>query len=258
MSRFTEALSETADRLTVPQSVRSRILLEVAADMDDLYKAYTDRGLEGEAAREAVLEHFDLSDEALEDLVRVHASPIQGVLNGLSGQPGQGWEKTVLAGLVIGVLAALYGLVSQNGLLGAASAFVWPVMAVTVVAVGLADSGREGSNRAGPWPPLRGGNDSGNGRHRAAPWVEWGLGGAVPGGAADPGRAPGYPLAPGPVARDGFGHPDPHSGDGAHHGPCLVRGGWTSGQGGAGPFRPIARIMRPSIGGTVHILTHPH
>lgn len=137
MSRFTRTLSETADRLTVPQSVRSRILLEVAADMDDLYKAYMDRGLEGEAAREAVLEHFDLSDEALEDLVRVHNSPIQGVLNGLSGQPGQGWEKTVLTGLVVGVLAALYGLASQGGILGASSAFVWPVMAVTAVAVGL-------------------------------------------------------------------------------------------------------------------------
>ena len=137
MSRFTQALSETAARLTVPPSVRSRILLEVAADMDDLYKAYLDRGQDGEEARQAVLEHFDLSDEALEDLVRVHNSPIQGALNGLSGQPGQGWEKTVLAGLVVGVAAALYGLVSQNGLMEAASVFVWPVIATTVVAVGM-------------------------------------------------------------------------------------------------------------------------
>jgi hypothetical protein len=105
--------------------------------MDDLYKAYLDRGLQGEEARQAVLEKFDLSDEALEDLVRVHNSPIQGVLDGLSGYPGQGWEKTVMVGLIIGVAAALFGLLSQGGLLAASSVFVWPVIAATVVAAAI-------------------------------------------------------------------------------------------------------------------------
>ncbi|MFC1661183.1 hypothetical protein ACFL3S_06985 [Gemmatimonadota bacterium] len=137
MNGFSDVLAETASRLTVPEPARSRILLELAADMGDLYAAYMDRGRSEAQARAAVLEHFDLSDESLRELVRVHDTPLQGMLNGLSSQARSRWERLVLGVVVVGVTIALGRAVFQGGLLASASFFVWPVFAGGALALGV-------------------------------------------------------------------------------------------------------------------------
>lgn len=136
MSRFAKALSDAASRLTLPEPVRSRVLLEMAADMEDLHRAYMERGLPEEKAREAVLEHFDLSQEALRELAAVHDSPLERSLTSLSGQAHRPWARTLLGLLGLFVALGTGSLFLEAGLLSRASSLAWVLLAI--LAVGLA------------------------------------------------------------------------------------------------------------------------
>ncbi len=111
MSGFAERLRSIATRLPVPEPARSRILLEMATDMDDLFQHLVEKGMAEPEANRTVVQQFDLSDEALLELARVHASPLSCSLEGLSGQARSPWERVVLG------LVALFVIVGLGGLL---------------------------------------------------------------------------------------------------------------------------------------------
>ena len=67
MSRFTGLLKRTAARLDLPQPTKSHVLLEMAADLEDLFAAYRERGFGEEEAARRVEEKFDASDDALNE-----------------------------------------------------------------------------------------------------------------------------------------------------------------------------------------------
>jgi hypothetical protein len=148
MSRFARALADAAQRLTLPEPARSRILLEVAADMEDLHRTYLERGMGEKEAREAVLEHFDLSQEALRGLAAVHDTPLQRSLRGLSGQARRRWARTLLALLGLFVALGAGTLLLQGGLLETASPLAWALLAL--LAVGLAGGVWKGWTLWGP------------------------------------------------------------------------------------------------------------
>ena len=59
MSRFADVLNQVRDRLEIPEPSRTRIVLEMASDLEDSYQYYLDQGHdEAEAARLA-RETFD-------------------------------------------------------------------------------------------------------------------------------------------------------------------------------------------------------
>jgi hypothetical protein len=139
MSRFTEALSDLDTRLTVPEPARSRILLEVAADMEDLHQEYLARGLSEEDAVAAVVDHFDLSEEALQELIRVHDTPLQRSLENLSGQVRGTWSRVLMAVLALFVTVGSGSLLFRGQLYRDASASVWitmPILALGLVVAG--------------------------------------------------------------------------------------------------------------------------
>jgi hypothetical protein len=130
MSHFTKVLSDLDARLTVPEPARSRVLLEIAADMEDLHREYLERGLQnGEAERE-VVEHFDLSDEVLKDLVRLHDTTLQRSLEGLSGQVRGTWSRLLLMVLGLFVVVTCGSLLFSGRLYSDASALVWILMPI--------------------------------------------------------------------------------------------------------------------------------
>ena len=54
MTRFAPLLKSINDRLDLPQPTKSRIILEIAADLEDLYQFYQNQGMnESEAAQKA-------------------------------------------------------------------------------------------------------------------------------------------------------------------------------------------------------------
>ena len=128
MSRFTQILSELDSRLTVPEPARSRILLEVAADMEDLFREYSHRDFSEEDAEAAVVDHFDLSQEALQELIRVHDTPFQRSLEGFSGQIESAWARLLMAVLALLVALGSGSLLFKAQLYRDASGLVWVLM----------------------------------------------------------------------------------------------------------------------------------
>lgn len=138
MSRFAEILRRTNERLDLPQPAKSRILLEIASDLRDLYEAYLEQGLgEEEAARRAE-EKFDLSDEALTELIQIHETFLRMLLGRISEQAQTKWERALLT-LVVFFIASFSGreLFSAR-LLERASPFVWPVLGISLATLSIA------------------------------------------------------------------------------------------------------------------------
>jgi len=133
MTRFNDALTRIASALAIPQPARSRVLLEIAADMEDMYQACVSEGLSEDEAEQRTLEHFGPSDEALQDLVAVHSTAVKRVLDGLSEQARSRWERGLLAVLV--VFAVVVGGQSLIGgrLLSGMSFFAWPILVLAAI-----------------------------------------------------------------------------------------------------------------------------
>lgn len=128
MTRFDEAIVDLGNRLAIPQPARSRVLLEIAADMEDLYRASIAEGLSEDEARRRTLEQFGPSEEAIRDLVEVHSTAVKRLLDGLSEQARSRWERGLLAVLV--VFAVFVGGQPLTGgrLLSGMTVLAWPVL----------------------------------------------------------------------------------------------------------------------------------
>ena len=138
MSRFAVYLRDARDKLDLPQPAKSRILLEIASDLEDLYQHYVDEGLpEPEAARRAT-DRLEASEEALAELVRIHQTPVRRFLDRLSAQARARWEKVALWALLLVFLVLAGPRVIGTPLIRQASAFVWPSLAITGVVALLA------------------------------------------------------------------------------------------------------------------------
>src|SRR5690606_35725403 len=106
MADFAHVLQRVEGRLRAPEPQRSRILLEMAQDLEALYGEYLARGYsEGEsrARAEALLAS---SEEALEMLDGVHTSVAARLLRRLSA-PGARGERRLLT--LLGSFAVLAG-----------------------------------------------------------------------------------------------------------------------------------------------------
>ena len=135
MSRFNQALVGADAKLTVPEPARSRILLEIAADMEGLFQEYRSRGMDQSAAESAVLDHFDLSEEALTDLVRIHDAPLQRSLESLSGHVQKPWSRVLMTGLALFVVVGSGTLLVRPQVYCVASPVVW--LLLPLLAMGL-------------------------------------------------------------------------------------------------------------------------
>ena len=133
MNDFSDCLRKLSARLPIPEPARSRVLLEMATDMDDLLRHHLDIGTGREEAVRIVEEQFELSDEALAELVQLHNSPLQRSLDGLSKQAGSSWERVVLALIALFVIPGLVTLLLQPGLFGDASPLAWALVSNDVI-----------------------------------------------------------------------------------------------------------------------------
>ncbi len=137
MNRFTETLQDINERLDLPQPARSRVLLEIAADLDGLHAHYLDRGLPEDEARRRAVEQCDLSDEALAELARVHLSAYRRFLDRLSAQARTRWERAVLAVLLVFVAVLAGRMAVGTGMFSAAGPAAWVAAGLTLIALGL-------------------------------------------------------------------------------------------------------------------------
>ncbi len=104
MHRFGPALRKVAAELDLPRRARTALLLELAADLEDVYEHYRAEGLgEAEAARRAEATVL-ASPEVIRRLGRLHVNPWQGWAEGVSATLRGGFDVVLL---VVGVLPVL-------------------------------------------------------------------------------------------------------------------------------------------------------
>ena len=130
MNRFDSLLRATSDRLNLPQPIKSRVLLELAADMEDLYELYRERGSPEELAAQQVIEQFSFSDEALYRLIRVHASPYRRLMDGLSERTLALWERAMFLVLTAFVAVLTMEVAMTVQPFSDASPLIWLVVAL--------------------------------------------------------------------------------------------------------------------------------
>lgn len=138
MSRFADILGALSDRLDLPQPARSRLLIEIADDLEDLFEHHRRQGLSEAEARRRAIETCDLSDEALQGLATVHASGIRRLLDRLGEQAGSRGEWLLFLMSMLCALAVGIPTVLTSNVIGSASLAVWPILACAAGALLLA------------------------------------------------------------------------------------------------------------------------
>jgi uncharacterized membrane protein len=134
MSRFHSVLSQTGDRLSLPKATKSLILVEIAADLEDLFQHYLQQGLSEEEAAARAEEKVDMSDDALVELVQIH-SDARGWTGRISRRAQPFWERLAMAAIVVFLFAITILEAELPLILARTSVFVWPVLAIFVALV---------------------------------------------------------------------------------------------------------------------------
>lgn len=130
MNQFVHVLRRAESHLEAPEPHRSRILLEIAQDLDDLYRAYLERGLsEEEAARRAEMT-FGASSDVLEALGEVHAPVYVRLLARFSAQGRHRLERALLTVLTVAAVAGGSFSVIHGGMVRSPSPLLWPLLVV--------------------------------------------------------------------------------------------------------------------------------
>ena len=133
MSRFAGVLRQVSDGLDLPQPTKSRILLEMDADLEDAYRHYRGQGLGDEEAVRRAEEAFVVSDETLKHLARIHLSGGQ-LADRLISQIGSLWAKVLLVIWLLAVLLIGGRVATTESLFQVVSPFVWPILALAFAA----------------------------------------------------------------------------------------------------------------------------
>jgi len=130
MSHFTPVLKNINDRLNLPQPIKSRIILEIAADLEDTFSFYQTKGYSPKEAHQKTIARLNLTDETLNELVQIHQSGWRKFLNRLSEQAQTRWERFILF-LVLIFIAAVGGkAIFSTQFFLQASKFIWPILGI--------------------------------------------------------------------------------------------------------------------------------
>ena len=130
MNRFAPLIRAMSDRLGLPQPIKARVLLEMAADMEDLYEHFREQGMAPERAEKEVREQFKFSEEALARLIQVHASPYRRLMDGLSERTRALWERAMFFILTAFVAVLTLEVTMTTQPFSDASPFIWLVAAL--------------------------------------------------------------------------------------------------------------------------------
>lgn len=132
---FSTLIASVREQLNLPEPTRSRILLEIADDLGDLYRHHRNNGMTDLDARRRVEEAMQLSSQVMAEIVKVHASSYQRFLDNLSSQAQSRLERAVLLLLSLIVSLAVRSAAITGPVFVQAGSFLWPVLACFVVAV---------------------------------------------------------------------------------------------------------------------------
>lgn len=137
MRRFGPALRRIASELKLPEPARSRVLLEMASDLEALYDHYRARGLDDDEAVRLTEERLVASPAALQQLVTVHTTGYQRLLGRAVGALRLGFDLVLFVLAVVPLLAFSGQVVGAQLRDGSAGAFTWVVLGIGGVITGI-------------------------------------------------------------------------------------------------------------------------
>lgn len=138
MKQFAPLLERINQKLDLPQPAKSRILLEIAADLEDLYEYYRSQGLDENEARQRSEEKFDMTDDAVKELISIHQSLFKRLFDKLSQQAQSRWERILLFVSLLIITAMTANTIFMTKFFNYASHFVWLPVALTISGLAIA------------------------------------------------------------------------------------------------------------------------
>lgn len=136
--RFAPVLRRLGDALEVPHPARSRILQEIAADLEGLYELYRSRGLSEDDAAARAESALALSPEMLHELVEIHTPAYRRLFGRFSERGRRRGERALLLMLVACMVLGGGTVLATQDVFADPSPFLWPVLTVGIGAAALA------------------------------------------------------------------------------------------------------------------------
>ena len=137
MEEFDRVLRRADRRLEAPEPDRSRILAEMASDLEDLCDAYRERGMDPEAARRRAVRWFEPSPETVDSLQAIHTPWIERGLRRL-GRSARGWvEVGAVALFSLAASGAGIAAVAASGILAPTLPEAWAVTVIGAAGLGV-------------------------------------------------------------------------------------------------------------------------
>ena len=130
MSHFQALLRDINARLPMAQPLKSHILMEIAGDLDDMYRHYRAQGMPEDEAADRATERLDISDEALEDLVQVHQSFPVKLSTAIHNRLQSRWEAVLLMLSLLALFIFVGKEVLTMRIFENASLFIWPILMI--------------------------------------------------------------------------------------------------------------------------------
>jgi len=137
MNRFIPVLERISDQLDVPQPAKSRILIEISTDLEEMYRYYQEQGLNGDQAYQKTIETLDMSESAIKELSMLHLNIIRRWMVNLNVEILSRWERLLLIFIVSIVLIAGLFMTTTQPFLADASIFIGPVYILFLTAIGV-------------------------------------------------------------------------------------------------------------------------
>ena len=128
MKKFTPILKRINEKLDLPQPTKSRIILEIASDLEDTYHLYLKKGLSEQEAVQKAVEKFSLTDDALIELTSIHQSFFRKLMDKLSDQGQTRWERFVLFLVLLSVIIVGVKVVFSAHFFLQASKYIFPIL----------------------------------------------------------------------------------------------------------------------------------
>jgi hypothetical protein len=135
MNRFKTLLIQINQNLELPQPTKSRIILEIAADLDDAYQVYRDQGMSEAEAIESAKMKFDLDEQSLDELIHLHQSSFRRWFDHLSTTAQTWWERLILICLLAFVIISGGITTMRIPLVEQASPFIWIIFLLVIIAL---------------------------------------------------------------------------------------------------------------------------
>lgn len=136
MKQYVPILEKVNRELDLPQPQKSRILLEIAADLDDACQYYRNKGFDEKEALKLAEEKIILSESALSDLSELHKPAYRRFLDKISEQTRSRWEKFLLLTTISMITYFIILLISQTPFFREASSLIYPSLFIFTVILG--------------------------------------------------------------------------------------------------------------------------